>query len=412
VIRKDRYDSRTVTAQKDLHLLKLVNVNDFVISLRSFQGGIEFARDRGIISPAYTILYPRKAGVHGYLSYLFKSKPFIDGTTLFLTGIREGQNIEYPRLARSRLALPSPEEQSAIVRFLDHADARIRRYIAAKQKLIKLLQEEKQAIIHRAVTRGLDADVRLKTSGVEWLGYVPEHWEVVPLRRRWTVTDCKHLTVPFIEDGVPLVSVREVQSFDVCLDQAKRTTEEWFRVLVEGDRQPRRGDLVYCRNVSIGTAAVVETDETLAMGQDVCLIRSKDQNQRYLNYFLKSPAMDQQLALLKVGSTFDRINVAEVKNLLIVVPPRQEQNLIAHTLDEMLAATERAIALINTKQTLLREYRARLIADVVTGRLDVHEAAARLTDEVPEAGPLDEMDDLPQDQDPAEVEELVTEDAA
>ena len=79
------------------------------------------------------------------------------------------------------LALPSRDEQDAIVRFLDHADRRIRRYIRAKQKLIKLLEEQKQAIIHRAVTRGLDPNVRLKPSGVEWLGDVPEHWEVAKL---------------------------------------------------------------------------------------------------------------------------------------------------------------------------------------------------------------------------------------
>ena len=179
VVRKEQYENRTVLALKDLHLLKLVCFGDFVISLRSFQGGIEYAHERGIISPAYTILFPNNPDIHDYLAYLFKSKPYIENLTLYVTGIRQGQNIDYVKLSRSELPLPPLSEQTAIVRYLDYMDKRIRKYIRAKQKLIKLLEEQKQAIIHRAVTRGLDPDVPLKPSGVEWLGDVPEHWELI-----------------------------------------------------------------------------------------------------------------------------------------------------------------------------------------------------------------------------------------
>jgi type I restriction enzyme S subunit len=274
-----------------------------------------------------------------------------------------------------RAVLPPLPEQAAIVRFLDHADRRIRRYIRAKQKLIKLLEEQKQGVIHRAVTRGLDPYVRLKPSGLEWLGDVPEHWEVAGLRRRWRVTDCKHLTVPFVDDGIPLASVREAQSF-------------------EGGRKPQTGDLIYCRNVSVGAAALVTKDDCFAMGQDVCLIRSAKENQRWLNYFLRSKAMSDQLALILVGSTFNRINVADIKALLIAAPPRAEQDRIAEFLDGELTGIDSAIGICRGEQELLREYRTRLIADVVTGKLDVREAAARLTDETEESEPLDEADAL------------------
>ena len=100
--------------------------------------------------------------------------------------------------------------------------------------------------------------------------------------------------------------------------------------------------------------------------------------------------MTRQLAVLKVGSTFDRINVSEVKSLLVAIPPPEEQHLIAQVLDESLAGTERAVIRIRSEQDLLREYRTRLIADVVTGKLDVREAAARLPEEVEEPEPLDE----------------------
>ncbi|MDE0394139.1 MAG: restriction endonuclease subunit S, partial [Gammaproteobacteria bacterium] len=143
VVRKEQYENRTVLALKDLHLLKLVRVGDFVISLRSFQGGIEFAREQGIISPAYTVLFPVHPEDHGYLSHLFKSAPYVENLSLFVTGIRQGQNIDYAKLARSRLPLPPAREQTAIARFLDDADRRMRRYIRAKERLIELLEEER-----------------------------------------------------------------------------------------------------------------------------------------------------------------------------------------------------------------------------------------------------------------------------
>ena len=309
------------------------------------------------------------------------------------------------------IALPPLSEQSAIVRYLDYMDRRIQRYIRAKQKLIKLLEEQKQAIIHQAVTGRIDVRTgkpypAYKPSGVEWLGDVPEHWEVLPLCRKWTVTDCKHLTVPFVDVGIALISVGEVQSFDVRLGEAKHTTEEWFQVLVGGNRQPHRGDLVYCRNVSVGAAAVLETTDTCAMGQDVCLIRSEAQSQRFLNYFMRSPVMAQQLALLKVGSTFDRINVSEVKSLIVVVPPPDEQRSIVRSLDRSLMGTERSIGVIRSELALLREYRTRLISDVVTGKLDVREAAANLPDDLEEELPEDQEQDTEEDEDPVDEQQV------
>src|ERR1039457_1195181 len=178
VVRKEDYETRTVTAMKDLHLLKLVEMGDFVISLRSFEGGIEVAHCRGIISPAYTVLTPRREASPSYYSRFFKSSDFISSLRLFVTGIREGQNIDYERLSRAFMPLPPFEEQTAIGRFLDWANGRLDRAIRAKRKVIALLNEQKQAIIQRAVTRGLDPSVPLKPSGIPWLGDIPKHWEV------------------------------------------------------------------------------------------------------------------------------------------------------------------------------------------------------------------------------------------
>ncbi len=387
---------------------KLCWPGDLVInSLWAWGGGLGVTRMHGIVSTAYGVyrLRPEFAGYSGYFHELVRSQPFQWELQVRSKGIWISRlQLTDEAFLTTPFPVPPREDCEAIVRFLDCADRRIRRAIRAKQTLIAVLNEQTQAVIHRAVTRGLDPNVRLKPSGVDWLGNVPEHWEVLPLRRRWTVTDCKHLTVPFVEDGIPLASVREVQSFDLSLATAKRTTTEWYELLIEGGRQPRRGDLIYCRNVSVGAAAVVTTDERFAMGQDVCLIRSRGHNQRYLNYFLHSPAMERQLASLLVGSTFDRINVADIKSLIVAVPPHSEQTAIADHLDRELQRNSAAVDSARRQIALLREYRARIIADVVTGKFDVRGAAAHLPDEADAPEALDEI--VLEDAVDAEIETL------
>ena len=179
--------------------------------------------------------------------------------------IRDGQDLNYSNFCDVDLPLVPLAEQATIARFLDWANGRLERAIRAKRKVIALLNEQKQAIIHRAVTRGLNPSVPFRPLGFAWLGDLPSHWEVTSLRRHWRVTDCKHVTVPFVDDGIPLASVVEVQKFSLDLSDCKRTKPESYRLLIEGDRKPRYGDLIYCRNASVGACALVETEIDFAM---------------------------------------------------------------------------------------------------------------------------------------------------
>ena len=151
VVPKDVYGQRTVEASKDLHLLKLVKVDDFVISLRSFQGGIERAYYQGIISPAYTIMIPRGITVP-YFKHLAKSKVFIDLLKQCVTGIREGQNVDYEILKSVRIPVPPVDEQLKIAAYLDSIDARI----DARKREIKLLEKYKAAISSDIVMGQID----------------------------------------------------------------------------------------------------------------------------------------------------------------------------------------------------------------------------------------------------------------
>lgn len=180
VIKKADYEVRTVEALKNLRTLKLVEIGDFVISLRSFQGGIEYSHCRGIISPAYTILTLTHITAD-YFKYLGKSSIFINLLKSTVTGIREGQNIDYNKLKSEYMPIPPLEEQQSMATYLDKATAEIDKAIAQRQHMIDLLNERKQIIIQRAVTKGLDKNVEVKDSGLNWLGQIPSHWELVRL---------------------------------------------------------------------------------------------------------------------------------------------------------------------------------------------------------------------------------------
>ena len=156
VVPKSLYGNRTVEAQKDIHLLKLVRIGDFVISLRSFQGGIEYAYYQGIISPAYTIMVSKGILTSGYFRYLATSHSFIELLKSCVTGIREGQNIDYSKLKNYRIPVPPRPEQDQIVRFLDWKVSSINKLIGVNQKQIECLNEKLLTVVNDLLTHGVD----------------------------------------------------------------------------------------------------------------------------------------------------------------------------------------------------------------------------------------------------------------
>jgi type I restriction enzyme S subunit len=383
---------------------KICKQNDLVLNrLKAHLGVFAHAPQSGVVSPDYTVFRPIRADETRFFELVFKTPIYVTELRRSTKGIVEGfWRLYTDDFYDIRVPVPPQPEQCIILSWINQSDLRFRRLIRIKRQLIALLNEQMQAIIHRAVTRGLDSNVRLKPSGIDWLGDVPQNWEVGALRRFWEVVDCKHLTVPFVEDGIPLASVIEVQSFDLDLSHCKMTTEEWYQHLISGGRKPKRGDLIYCRNTSVGACAYVNTDIDFAMGQDVCLITSSSQNQRYLNYLLHSWFMTEQLERLLVGSTFKRINIRNIRALVVLVPPRSEQDAICHALDDGVVEIAGAIQRANHEIDFLREYRARLIADVVTGKLDVRSVELTALDEaetmeeweIDEDAQADEMDEM------------------
>jgi type I restriction enzyme, S subunit len=321
---------------------------------------------------------------------------------------RDGLNLEI--LGSIPCLKAPPAEQRTIAAFLDRETGRVDRLVAKKRELIERLKEKRTALISRTVTRGLppgagkkypqisqiyademkrpkssSENLRqsasicgslpenppLKPSGVEWLGEIPKHWEVAQLRRKAHILDCKHRTVPFIDDGIPLASIREVHGFEVDLTNAKQTSEDEYLTLIEGDRRPRVGDIIYSRNATVGDAALVATKERFCMGQDVCLIRAPKHHAKFLLFLFRSPPLMEQVESLMIGSTFRRINVGQIHAFWICVPPLPEQAAIAAYLDEETAKLDALVGKVEEAVDRLQEYRTALITAAVTGKIDV-----------------------------------------
>ena len=396
VVRKEDYGKRTVTAMKDFHLLKLVQVGDFVISLRSFEGGIEVSHCRGIISPAYTVLKPSGDATQAYYSRLFKSADFISGLTLFVTGIREGQNIDYERMSRDYMPLPPVEEQVAIGRFLDWANARLERTIRAKRRVIKLLTEQKQAIIHRAVTRGLDPTVPLKPSGIAWLGDIPAHWDLHNLGRAIRLIT----GFPFPSGGFSVLEsdMRLVRGINVTPSGLRwDSVVRWKRTPgdVLDDFALKVGDIVLGMDrpiigAGVRAASVEEKDVPSLLLQRVARLRPTAKlDANYLLLLLRGRLFADYVTPIFTGISVPHLSPEQIKGFKVALPPVSEQQAIRSYVEAKTTGLNTAISRLEREIDLLREYGTRLVADVVTGKLDVREAAARLPDEAP----LDSVED-------------------
>ena len=180
---EDRTGYRVVKISMHLDKRRHVEAGDFVISMRSFQGGLERAWSSGAIRSSYVVLKANHSNHAAYFQFFFKSTPYIFSLRATADFIRDGQDLNFDNFSKVPLPLIPRPEQESIVRFLDWANGRLERAIRAKRKVIALLNEQKQAVIHRAVTRGLDPSTPLKPSGIPWLGDIPQHWEVVALGR-------------------------------------------------------------------------------------------------------------------------------------------------------------------------------------------------------------------------------------
>lgn len=334
---------------------------------------VGLSRHNGMITGAYTVFECANPKLAEYFEIFYRAMDDRKLLSPLYSGLRN--TIRPERFLGTKTPQPPLHEQAAIVRFLDHATQRLDKAMRAKRKTIALLNEQRQAIIHRAVTRGLNHDAPLKDSGIPLLGNIPQHWEQQAL---WTLSKLRTERNP---SNLPLLSVflnRGVIRYEDGGGQVHAPSLDLsnYQVVRVGDfvlnnQQAWRGSVgVSCHDGIISPAYIV-------------LQLSTRLDSRYANYLMRSRAMvDQFVTASKgVGDIQRSVFWPFLRMVQVPLPMLEEQICIVQHLETVTAGLSTSISRFEREIELLREYRTRLIADVVTGKLDVREAAARLPEE-------------------------------
>ena len=366
---------------------KVVRPNDFVFCLFDIDEtprGVGLSNHAGMITGAYDVFSPTHRVNPRFLYYYYL---FVDQGKLmkpFYVGLRK--TIQRGTFAGIKAPLPPTAEQAAIVRFLDHWNGRLEKAIRAKRRVIALLQEQKQAIIHRAVTRGLDPNVKLKDSGIPWLGEIPEYWEVQRLKRVCRVQGGYAFPASsFGETGTPVVRMNNLRRGVLDFESVARIpATECVQAFAL-----KNGDILYGLSGSIGAtgslgnyAVVAEHDLPAMLNQRIARFVPKlDKiHPNFLIQIIQSSIFYEQVLADTTGTAQFNVSTNDIENVAVALPPISEQASLVLRVNERVAPITTAIARYEREITLLREYRTRLTADVVTGKLDACAAAAQLPD--------------------------------
>ncbi|MDR3688044.1 MAG: restriction endonuclease subunit S [Fimbriimonas sp.] len=380
-----------------------IRKGDLVIhAMDAFAGAIGVSDSDGKSTPVYAVCQPSADADAHYFAFILREMSRSEYLLSLAKGIRErSTDFRYSDFASLEVPMPSTDEQAQIVRFIRHLDLRVNRLVKAKRRLIELLNEQKQAIIHRAVTRGLDPTVPLKSSGIEWLGKIPEHWEVKPLKcvfrevdERTTTGDDEILSVSHLT-GVTPRSQKNITMF---------MAESYV-----GHKKCRPGDLVANTMwMWMGALGVSHVEGILSPSYAVYRPKANAPvHGAFLDMLARTRLYIDEYTKYSTGIRPSRLRLypEQFLRMPVLLPPLEEQVLIC---DHLRLATQDIVATIgkaNGEIDLIREYRTRLVADVVTGQLDVrHLDLPDLDAQLVGVADLDSFDD-PNDEDGGDDED-------
>lgn len=386
---------------------RIVENGDTIVStVRTYLKATWFAENISdvICSTGFAVLTPGRDLSPKFVSYVAQSNVFTDQVTADSVGVA------YPAISDTRLGslflcVPPLDEQAAIVEYLDYINVRVSEYINAKRRLIAVLEEEKEVIINQAVTRGLDSSVRLRPSGVRWLGDVPVHWEV---RRLATVSELRVSNVDkHSKEGE--ASVRLCNYVDVYKNDRIASVMPFMTATASMDEIEKfrlnKDDVLITKDSEIwediGVPAwVTESADDLLSGYHLAILRpDKEILGSYLALACRTKTIALQFSIKANGVTRYGLARSDIRSVRIPLPPLPEQRAVVSYVAESTSNIDSTITRARRQIELLQEYRTRLIADVVTGKLDVREAVAQLTEDGDEVELIE--DDLNrEDQDP------------
>lgn len=345
--------------------MRHVEPGDFISHLRSFQGGLEYSPIKGKVSSAYTVLRPKREIEPMFYKYLFKSGRYVQGLSTTTEQLRDGQSIRYEQFALLPLPYPPLDEQKEIANYLDEELKRIDQLISRKEELLTSLRERSQAIICHLVTHGLNPDVKLEDSGVEWSPKKPGHWLTLPLFTQGREVSTKNKRM--LEKNLLSLSYGEIVPKDINTSEGLLPESfDTYQIIEPGDIVFRFTDLqndkkslrsALCRERGIITSAYLA-------------FRVEAGNPEFLSYQMR--AWDLMKVFYAMGSGLRQsLKFSDVKNMPVLVPPQSEQDQIVFAIKQMQGKSELLINRVSRALENLRERRATLISDAVTGKIEI-----------------------------------------
>lgn len=370
----EKEDQKVVLALKGIENFKHIDENDFVISLRSFQGGIELCHYSGCVSPAYTVLKSKILIDKNYWAYLFKDNIYIQALNTAVVGIREGKNISYNNFGDILVPVPTVKEQNQIAQFLDNETAKIDHLIAKQEQLIELLEEQRKSVVSHAVTKGLDPNAPMKDSGVEWLGEVPKHWDVKKLKHIGEsiigLTYSPNDLCDESENSYLVMRSSNVQNGKVSFED-----NVFVNCPVPDKLKIRHNDILICsRNGSrklIGKNALIKNpSNNLTFGAFMSVFRTRFADYAY--WILNSHIFQAQAGSY-LTTTVNQLTISNLNNMIIPFAPETEQLEIINFLEKENQIFDNLIQKQKQLINQLKEYRTSVISHAVTGKIDIRE---------------------------------------
>ncbi|CAI1657118.1 MULTISPECIES: restriction endonuclease subunit S [Serratia] len=385
VVPKSSRDDNNNKPSEDLSPYQLVEENDLVMNkMKAWQGSIAISEYEGIVSPAYFVYQPNKIIFElahlRYVHYLLRNPIYVTQYLSRSKGIRVNQwDLDPDEFRNIELLLPSKNEQEKIYGFLDHETAKIDKLIEKQQQLIERLKEKRQAVISHAVTKGLNPDVPMKDSGVEWLGEVPEHWRVSRVKNFAKIesghTPSKTKSEYWVNCIIPWVSLNDSKQLkDVdYIDDTTYKISELGMANSSAHLLPARA-VVFTRDASIGLSAI--TTKPMAVSQHLIAWLC---NERFVVpefLLLVFYAMEKEFERYTFGATIKTIGMDNVRGLRSAFPPIDEQHKLIEWAFKKLEKIKFSINKVEDIISLLQERRTALISAAVTGKIDVRDWVA------------------------------------
>jgi len=383
VIPKASRDDNFNNASEDLSTYKLVEPGDLAINkMKAWQGSVGVSRDRGIVSPAYFVYKSLHSENSTFLHYLLRSPEYTAGYMALSKGIRVNQwDLDPQYHSRMPVLLPSTDEQTAIADFLDRETAKIDDLIAEQEKLIALLAEKRQATISHAVTKGLNPEVPMKDSGVEWLGEIPAHWEATKSGRYLKILS--GFAFPSTGFTAQDTDTRLLRGINVGVAGVRwDETVYWARAEEDGLDlfELAEGDVVLGMDrpwieAGIRIAKLKRDDVPSLLLQRVVSLKPNEARLvlDYIKALISSDWFFHHCAPELTGVSVPHLSPQQIQDFVIPLPPTIEQVEIAQFIDEENIKLDSLTAEANRLIYLLKERRTALISAAVTGKIDVRD---------------------------------------